>query len=128
MHLYDIKYGGRLEKSDRLEFQEAYKADVIQADVYLNKLTSTKNQRKVIDYYRYFMSNSMEAFAEVGATILYLHPQSTHYKNIDFLFPRLMAMVRLELTLDKIIETGHMGKVKNHLRFDPIITSGKMGE
>ena len=129
MHLYDMKYGGRLEKSDRPEFQEAYKADVAQADAYLNKLFITKDQQKLIDYYRIFMSRSMEAFAEVGATILYLHPQSTHYTNIDFLFPRMMAMVRLELTLDKIIETGHMGKVKNHLWYGPTsLIGGKMKE
>jgi hypothetical protein len=91
----------------------------------LNKLTITKEQQKLIDYYRYFMSRSMEAFAEVGATILYLHPQSRHYKNIDFYFPRLMATVRLELTLDKIIETGHIGKVRDHLWLLPLLSVAK---
>ena len=117
MHLYDMKYGsnarrGTAEKSDRPEFQEAYKADVIQAIAYLEKITiTTKYQENVIDYYSYFITSSAEAFAEVGATILYLHPQSRHYKNIDFLFPRLMAMVTRELMLDKIIERSHIGKV-----------------
>ena len=74
MHLYDMKYGsharrGAAEKSDRPEFQEAYKADVIQANAYLNKLSITKDRQKLIDYYRYFISSSAEAFAEVGATI-----------------------------------------------------------
>ena len=116
---------GTMEKSDRPEFQEAYKADVIQADAYLNKLTITNYQQKVIDYYRFYMSRSREAFAEVGATILYLHPQSRHYKNIDFLFPRLMAMVRLELMLDKIIETGHMGKVRTICGFPSTLSVAK---
>ena len=138
MHLYDMRYGsepGTAEKSGLPEFQQAYKEDVIQANAYLTKLTITKDQQKLIDYYRYFMSNgpngpmgplgSMEAFAEVGATILYLHPQSRYYKNIDFLFPRLMAKVRLELTLDKIIETGHMGKVRDHLRVPSTLSVAK---
>ena len=131
MHLYDMKYGsharrGTAEKSDRPEFQEAYKADVIQANAYLNKLSITKDRQKLIDYYRYFISSSAEAFAEVGATILYLHPQSRNYKNIDFLFPRLMAMVRLELTiLDKIIENGHIGKVRDDLRVPSTLSVAK---
>ena len=130
MHLYDMKYGsharrGTAEKSDRPEFQEAYKADVIQANAYLTKLTITKDQQKLIDYYRYFISSSAEAFAEVGATILYVHPQSRHYKNIDFLFPRLMAMVRLELIMDKIIETGHIGKVRDHLQIPSTLSVAK---
>ena len=78
---------GTAEKSDCSEFQEAYKADVIQANAYLTKLTVTKDQQKLIDYYRYFILSSAEAFAEVGATILYVHPQSRHYKNIDFYSP-----------------------------------------
>ena len=48
--MYDMKYGsidaGKTEKSDRPEFQEAYKADVIQANAYLDKLTITKDQQK----------------------------------------------------------------------------------
>ena len=127
MHMYDIKYSidaGKTVKSDRPDFQEAYKADVIQANAYLNKLTITKDQQKLCTPLLH--STSMEAFAEVGATILYLHPQSRHYKNIDFLFPRLVAiMVRLELTLDKIIETGHMGRVKDHLRIPSILSGAK---
>jgi hypothetical protein len=117
MHLYDLRYSidaGKSEKSGRPELQQAHKEDVIQANAKLKKVTN--EHQKDIDYYRYFISDSSEAFAEIGATILYLHPQSGHYKNIDFLFPRLMAMVRLELTLDKIIETGHIGKVRDHLR------------
>ena len=88
MHLYDMKYdASTAEKSGRPEFQEAYKADVIQANAYLKKITMTGYQQELTDYYRYYMSSSMEAFAEVGATILYLHPQSRHYKNIDFFIP-----------------------------------------
>ena len=36
-----------------------------------------------------------------------------------------MAMVKLELTMDKIIETGRIGKVRGHLQIPSTLSAAK---
>ncbi len=74
-----------MEKSDLPEFQQALKADVADINAFLKKKTTTKEQRKEVEGYRYFFSSPREAVAEAVSMTLYLHPDFWAHKDMMFL-------------------------------------------